>query len=97
MSKAPQGDFSIVNLSDEKRAKIYHAVKECAGALARAQGEREYVSETSKKVVTETEIPKKIFGKLVKTYFKQNFETEVEEHELFERLYITVTSTVVKK
>jgi hypothetical protein len=97
VSKTPQGDFSINNLSDEKRAKIYHAVKECAGALTRARGEREYVTETTKKIVTETELPKKIFNKLVKTFFKQNFEAEVADHELFERLYVKVTSTVEKK
>jgi predicted regulator of amino acid metabolism with ACT domain len=92
MSAAPKVDFSIVNLSEEKRGKIYHAVKECAGAMTRARGEREYVTETVKKIVTETEIPKKIFNKLVKTFFKQNFETEVADHEFFERLYLKVTT-----
>jgi hypothetical protein len=97
MAKQSKDDFSLVNLSDEKRAKIYHAVKECAGALTRARGEREYVSETTKKIAAETELPKKIFGKLVKTFFKQNFEAEVADHELFERLYVTVTTTTQKK
>jgi hypothetical protein len=97
VSKTPKGDFSINNLSDEKRSKIYHGVKECAGAMTRARGEREYVTETVKKIVAETEIPKKIFNKLVKTFFKQDFEAEVADHELFERLYVSVTTNTPKK
>ena len=93
-SSAKNAPFDIANLSDDKRAKIYHAVKESAAAMTRARAEGEYVRETAKKIVSETEIPKKIFGKLVKTYFKQNFEEEVSEHEMFERLYVNVTSTV---
>lgn len=90
MAKAVQV-VNVENLTDEERSRLVKALKETSNSLARAEGEREYVSESIKKISTDLKLPKKMVSKLVKVHHKQNFDEEVAEHEQFERLYKTVT------
>jgi hypothetical protein len=81
---------NVENLTDEERGRLVKALKETSNSLARAEGEREYVSESIKKISDDLKLPKKMVSKLVKVHHKQNFDEEVAEHEQFEKLYKVV-------
>lgn len=87
MSKLPT---HVPQLSLDEKAQLSAALTETSKSLARAQGEKEYVREAIKKVVTDLKLPKKLVAKLVKVHYKQNFDEEVAQHEEFEQLYATV-------
>lgn len=90
MSKLP---VSIPTLSAEEKQQLSSALTETSKSLARAQGEKEYIRESIKKVSDTLKLPKKLVSKLVKVHYKQNFDEEVAQHEEFEKIY----QTVVKK
>lgn len=90
MSKLP---VSIPTLSAEEKQQLSAALTETSKSLARAQGEKEYIRESIKKVSDTLKLPKKLVSKLVKVHYKQNFDEEVAQHEEFEKIY----QTVVKK
>lgn len=90
-----KGALKVVNvetLSPEDRSKLLTAVKEVSNSLARAEGEKEFVRETQKKIAEELKLPKKMVAKLVKVYHKQNFDQEVAEQEQFQTLYLKITT-----
>lgn len=90
MSKLPT---HVPQLSLDEKAQLSAALTETSKSLARAQGEKEYVRESIKKVSTDLKMPKKLVAKLVKVHFKQNFDEEVQNFEEFEHLY----QSVIKK
>ena len=47
---------------------------------------RESISDISKKL----QLPKRLVAKMVKVYYKQNYDEEVAVHDQFETLYETV-------
>jgi hypothetical protein len=77
----------VRSLSQEEKERLMKAVNEMSNSLARAEGEREYVSEATKKISDDVKLSKKLISKLVKVYHKQNFEEEVAIHNEFEDLY----------
>lgn len=82
---------NVENLTEEQRAILVRALKETSNSLSRAEGEREYVRESIKKISDELKLPKKMVSKLVKVHHKQNFDEEVAEQEQFQHLYKVVT------
>lgn len=81
---------NVENLTEQERGRLMTALKEMSSSLARAEGERTYVSEATKKVSEDLKLPKKVVSKLVKVFHKQNFDQEVAEHEEFEKFYKAV-------
>lgn len=77
----------VRSLSQEEKDRLLKAIKEMSNSLARAEGEREYVSEATKKISDDVKLSKKLVSKLVKTFHKQNFEEEVAINNEFEDLY----------
>lgn len=92
MAKGAVKVVNVENLSPEERGKLLTAVKEVSNSLARAEGEKEFVRETQKKIAEELKLPKKMVAKLVKVYHKQNFDQEVAEQEQFQNLYLKITT-----
>lgn len=81
---------NVENLTDQERGQLMTALKEMSNALARAEGERTYVAEATKKIAEDLKLPKKVVSKLTKVYHKQNFDQEVAENEQFEKFYKAV-------
>ncbi len=77
----------VRSLSAEEKDRLMKAVKEMSNSLARAEGEQEYVREATKKISDDVKLSKKLVGKLVKAFHKQNFEEEVAVHNEFADLY----------
>lgn len=80
----------VRSLSVEEKERLLKAVKEMSNSLARMEGEREYVSEATKKISDDVKLSKKIVSQLVKVYHKQNFEEVVAIHDEFEDLYKSI-------
>lgn len=87
---APRATVNVENLTTEERARLVAALREMSNSFARATGEREFIRESTKKIADDLKLPKKLIGKLVQAYNKQNFDEQVLEHEQFEKLYKAV-------
>lgn len=75
----------------DKRKAIKKVLDELSGSMSRIEGERDYISETIKKLSEEYDINKKVLRRMAKTYHKQNFSREIAENEEFETMYEQVT------
>ena len=79
--------------SPADRKAILDCMKEISNSMTRIGAEREFIREAINNICDEQNLSKKTFRRMAKTYHKQNFNTEVEEHEEFETLYQTITNT----
>jgi len=83
--------MDVIQLSNPAdREKLSKVIRSCSDSLTRAKAEKDYVNEAVKDISKELNLPKKIVAKMVKVYFKQNFDEEVVTNEQFEALYQTV-------
>lgn len=83
--------MGITSLSNPKdREKLLGVIKECSDSLTRMAAERDLVKESIAEICEQLELPKKLVNKMVKVYFKQNFDEEVAVQDQFETLYETV-------
>ena len=88
MSISQIGVNQISNPKD--REDLLKVIRECSNALTRAKGEKDYVKEAVGDIAKKLDLPKRLVNKMVKVYFKQNFDEEVATHEQFETLYQTI-------
>lgn len=72
------------------RDKLLKVIRDCSDSMARAQGEKEYIREAITDISKQLQLPKKVVAKMVKVYFKQNYDEEVAVQDQFETLYETV-------
>lgn len=81
----------IMQLLEEDKKKIKNAMQEASNSLLRMDAERDHIKHIIEDLSDNFKIPKKTLSKMIKVYHKQNFQTEVAEHEEFEILYQSVT------
>lgn len=92
-----QKNFVSVNsLSENDRKKLKGAIQELNDSMTRAAAERELQKETIINICEELSLDKKLVRKMGKTYFKANFNTEVEEQKTFEEFYEIIINGVKK-
>ena len=75
----------------QARKAIRKVLDELSGSMSRIEGERDYISETIKKLSEEYQLNKKVLRRMAKTYHRQNFSSEIAENEEFETMYEQVT------
>lgn len=72
------------------REKLLKVIRDCSDSLTRAQAEKDFVRESVTEISKQMQLPKRVVAKMVKVYFKQNFDEEVATQDQFETLYETV-------
>ena len=72
------------------REKLLKVIRECSVAMVRAAAEKDFIKEATTDISKQLQLPKKIVQRMVKVYFKQNYDEEVAVHDQFETLYETV-------
>jgi hypothetical protein len=72
------------------REKLLKVIRECSDSMTRAQAEKDYIREATSDISKQLQLPKKLVSKMVKVYYKQNYDEEVAVHDQFETLYETV-------
>ena len=83
-----QAKVSNVNsLSSTDKTKLRNAVQELNDSMTRVAAERELQKEIINKIAEEVGLDKKLVRRLGKTYFKANFNEEVEGNNAFEEFY----------
>jgi len=83
--------FSINTISNPvDREKLLGVIRECSNSLVKIQGEREYIREATAEISTDLNIPKRLVSKMIRVYWKQNFDEEVAVSEQFQELYESV-------
>lgn len=86
--------MSTIFSNPADRKTIRDALHEISASMTRIEGERDYIKETIKDITAKyPAVSKKVFRKMIKVYHAQTFTQEVEEHEEFENLYETITTT----
>jgi hypothetical protein len=58
--------------------------------MVRASAEKDFIKEATADISKQLQLPKKIVQRMVKVYWKQNYDEEVAVHDQFETLYETV-------
>jgi hypothetical protein len=72
------------------REKLLHVIRDCSDSLTRMSAERDLMKESIDEISKQLDIPKKFINRMVKVYFKQNYDEEVAVHEQFETLYESI-------
>ena len=78
---------SVNSLSDNDRKKLKGAIQELNDSMTRVAAEKELQKEAITKICDDLGLDKKLVRKMGKTYFKANFNSEVEEQKTFEEFY----------
>ena len=78
---------SVNSLSDNDRKKLKGAIQELNDSMTRVAAEKELQKEIITKICDDLGLDKKLVRKMGKTYFKANFNSEVEEQKTFEEFY----------
>lgn len=82
---------SVNNLSNPAdRDKLLKVIRECSDSMTRMAGEKDYIKEAINDISKQLQLPKKLVSRMVKVYYKQNYDEEVAVHDQFETLYETV-------
>ena len=84
-------------INPNQRKAIFDCMKEISASMTRVEAERDFIREAIKNICDTNNLSKKTFRRMAKTYHKQNFSIELEEHEEFENLYQTVTNSTTMK
>jgi TRAP-type C4-dicarboxylate transport system substrate-binding protein len=79
--------------SPTDRKAILDCMKEISASMTRMAAERELIKEAIDDICEKHELSKKTFRRMAKVYHKQNFNSELEEHQEFESMYETITGT----
>lgn len=72
------------------RKKIKDAMEEISNSMLRIAAEKDFIKEAIAELHDQHKISKKILNKMARTYHKQNFQNEQQDHEEFETLYTEV-------
>lgn len=84
-------DFDLPQLNDPKVAeKIRKSLQDISDQMTMKEGYQSAISEAIKVVAEEHDIPKKVVRALARAHHRQTFQTEVEEHEVFEEAYTKI-------
>lgn len=78
------------------RVKVKKMLDEISASYTRIAAEKDLIKETIADLSKQFEIPKRVLAKMAKTYHKQSFYVEQEEHDDFEELYenVVITNTL---
>lgn len=73
--------------SPADRKKIKDAMEEVSNSMTRIDAEKDLMKQIISDLHDNFKISKKILNKMARTYHKQNFLNEQQNHEEFETLY----------
>lgn len=85
-----QQNRSVQGLTEEERKVFRKAIMELNDSMTRVGAERELQKETIDELSGKLDIDKKLIRRMARTYFKANFNSEVQENTDFEEFYTTV-------
>ena len=85
-----QQNRSVQGLTEEERKVFRKAIMELNDSMTRVGTERELQKETIDELSGKLDIDKKLIRRMARTYFKANFNSEVQENTDFEEFYTTV-------
>lgn len=78
--------------SPADRKKIKDALQEISDSMTRVDAEKDLIKEAINELHDNFKISKKILNKMARTYHKQNFLNEQQNHEEYETLYEEVVN-----
>jgi hypothetical protein len=81
---------SVQGLTEEERKQFRKAIMELNDSMTRIGAERELQKETINELSGKLDIDKKLIRRMARTYFKANFNSEIQENTDFEEFYTTV-------
>lgn len=83
--------YDLPQLNDPKVAeKVKKSLQDISDQMTMKESYASAISEAIKGVAEEHDIPKKVLRAMARAHHRQTFQTEVEEHSLFEDAYTKV-------
>lgn len=86
---------SINALSSDERKQLKNAISEVNDAMMRASAERDVQKDIIKDISERLGLDKKLVRRMANTYYKSNFNNEVEDNRLFEEFYTVVFTSPI--
>lgn len=80
-----------VETNEVERKRVRDALQEISNAMARMEGEREFIRDAKKALVDDQLVDKKVLNRMVKVYHKQNYAEERQTDNEFQDMYEIVT------
>lgn len=81
-------EYELPQLNDPKVAqKVRKVVEDLSNLETMKRGYADKIKEAIKAASEEHDIPKKILREMVRAYYRQTFQTQVEENEMFRASY----------
>jgi predicted solute-binding protein len=90
---AKKNFVSINSLTTIDRRKLKSAIIELNDSMTRISAENDLQKDVLNNVAEEIGLDKKLVKRLAKTYYKSNFNVEVEENKNFEEFYTVLLTT----
>jgi predicted solute-binding protein len=90
---AKKNFVSINSLTTMDRRKLKSAIIELNDSMTRISAENDLQKDVLNNVAEEIGLDKKLVKRLAKTYYKSNFNVEVEENKNFEEFYTVLLTT----
>lgn len=90
---AKKNFVSINSLTTMDRRKLKSAIIELNDSMTRISAENDLQKDVLNNVAEEIGLDKKLVKRLAKTYYKSNFNVEVEENKYFEEFYTVLLTT----
>lgn len=90
---AKKNFVSINSLTTVDRRKLKSAIIELNDSMTRISAENDLQKDVLNNVAEEIGLDKRLVKRLSKTYYKSNFNVEVEENKNFEEFYTVLLTT----
>jgi hypothetical protein len=87
MSVIKKDFVSVESLTGEEKKRLRGVVLELNDSLTRIAAEQELQKETIGEICEKLNLDKKIVRKMARTYFKSNYNEEIEANQSFEEFY----------
>jgi hypothetical protein len=72
------------------RKKIKDAMQEISNSMTRIDAEKDYIKDAVNELNDQFKLSKRVLNKMARTFHKQNFLNEQQNHEEFETLYTEI-------
>ena len=87
---------SVNSLTVEERKKLKNAILELNDSMTRVAAEKELQKQAIEEVFDKLGVDKKIVRRMAKVYYKEDYNTETEEEDMFRDFYENVIKDTVQ-
>ena len=85
--------MSVNSLSQNDKDKLKGVIRELNDSMTRVSSEKEFQKEAIQKICEDLGLDNKLIRRMAKTFFRANFNDEMEENKTFEDFYTIIINS----